>query len=165
MDIDSSFDVDYVADFGSMPFDNASFDVLVFDPPHLPTNAASKNSSRMWEQSYGITATGEGRDGDNVSGMFPRFLKEAKRVLVKGGIVLCKIADLVHNHRYQWQHVDFINSVNACGMTPCDLVIKCDPAAGKLKSSKWVNVKHFRKAHCYWIVVRNSNKCECKKAA
>jgi hypothetical protein len=51
MDIDSSFDVDYVADFGSMPFDNASFDVLVFDPPHLPTNAASKNSSRMWEQS------------------------------------------------------------------------------------------------------------------
>jgi hypothetical protein len=47
--------------------------------------------------------------------------------------VLAKIADLVHNHRYQWQQVDFINAVREVGMTPCDMMIKCDPCAGNLE--------------------------------
>ena len=104
-----------------------------------------------------------GRDGDNVGELFEPFLKDASRVLKPGGIILAKVADLVHNHRYHFQHVMFINAVQSCGMTPCDLMIKCDPNAGNLKSSKWESVKHFRKAHCYWIVVRNSDRCEVKK--
>jgi hypothetical protein len=163
MDIDSSLELDIVGDFTSIPFQEATYDVIVFDPPHLPTHAASENSSKIWEKRYGITSSGEGREGDNVSGMFLPFLKEAKRVLKSGGIVLAKIADIVHNHRYQWHCVDFINAVREVGMTPCDMLIKCDPNAGNLQSSKWNNVKHLRKAHCYWIVVRNSNKCEVKK--
>jgi hypothetical protein len=152
-----------VADFTAIPFADGSYDIIVFDPPHLPTNAASENSSKIWEKSYGITSDGEGREGDNVSGMFIPFLKEAKRVLNKNGIVLAKIADIVHNHRYQWQHVDFVNATLEVGMTPCDLLIKCDPSAGNLQSSKWNNVKHLRKNHCYWIVVRNSSRCESSK--
>jgi hypothetical protein len=163
MDIDPSLDVDTVADFTAMPFDDGSFDVLVFDPPHLPVAAASEGSSKIWEQQYGITDSCEHRQGDNVSPLFPLFLREAKRVLREDGIILAKIADLTHNHRYQWQHVDFINAVFATGMTPCDALIKRDPKAGNLKSSKWQNVKHLRKAHCYWIVVRNSRRCECRK--
>ena len=164
MDINSAFDLDVIGSFTAMPFEENSFDVIVFDPPHLPTNAASKNSSKMWEKSYGITdEKGVGRDGDNVVGMFEPFLLEAKRVLKTDGIILAKIADLVHNHRYQWQQVEFIKDVQKNGMTACDMMIKCDPNAGNLQSSKWKNVKHLRKAHCYWIVVRNSLKCECKK--
>lgn len=162
MDINPELDLDTVGDFSKMPFENESFDVIVFDPPHLPTHAASKNSSKIWEKCYGITSEGIGRDGDNVIDMFFPFLTEAKRVLKKDGIILAKIADLVHNHRQQWQQVDFINAVKMSKMTPCDMLIKCDPNAGNLSSSKWENVKHLRKAHCYWIVVRNSNKCECK---
>ena len=92
-----------------------------------------------------------------------RFSKFEGTVLKIGGIVLAKIADIVHNHHYQWQQVDFINAVREVGMTPCDMMIKCDPCAGSLQSSKWNNVKHLRKAHCYWIVVRNSKRCEVKK--
>lgn len=163
MDIDSSFDLDVVGDFTNMPFDDAQYDIIVFDPPHLPTNAASKNSSKIWENQYGITNKGTGREGDNVSRMFLPFLKESKRVLKQDGIILAKIADLVHNHRYQWQQVDFINAVREVEMTPCDMLIKCDPCGGNLKSSKWKNVKHLKKSHCYWIVVRNSKRCEVKK--
>lgn len=163
MDIDPSFDLDVVGDFANMPFKGAEYDVIVFDPPHLPVAAASKNSSKIWEKSYGITPIGRGREGDNVVGMFLPFLIEAKRVLKTGGIVLAKIADLVHNHRYQWQQVDFVNAARSIEMTPCDMLIKCDPSAGSLQSSKWNKVKHLRKSHCYWIVVRNSNKCEVKK--
>lgn len=161
MDINSNYEVDTVGDFTKMPFENDSFDVIVFDPPHLPANAASKNSSKIFEEKYGIT-NDIARKGDNVSNLFPLFLLEAKRVLNKEGIVLAKIADLVHNHKYQWQHVDFINEVTKLNMTACDLMIKCDPSAGNLKSNKWKNFKHLRKAHCYWIVVRKSNRCEKK---
>lgn len=158
MDIDPSFSTDVVGDFTSIPFPDASFDVIVFDPPHLPTAAASEHSSKIWERRYGITA--ERNKSDHVGAYFHPFLLEAKRVLRDDGIVLAKIADLTHNHRYQWQHVLFINTVIEAGMTPCDMLIKVDPNAGNLTSSKWENAYHLRKAHCYWIVVRNSDKCE-----
>jgi hypothetical protein len=75
MDIDPSYNVDIVGDFMHMPFADSSFDIIVFDPPHLPVDGASKNASKIYEKKYGITATGVGREGNNVSGMFPPFLK------------------------------------------------------------------------------------------
>lgn len=162
MDINPEFDVDTVGDFTAMPFGANTFDVIVFDPPHLPTNAASEGSSKIWLKRYGITnEKSVGRDGDNVTALFKPFLLEAKRVLMDdSGIILAKIADLTHNHRYQWQQVAFVNAAQEVSMTACDMLIKCDPSAGNLTSSKWVQVKHLRKAHCYWIVVRNSRRCE-----
>lgn len=105
-----------------MPFVDKLFDVMVFDPPHLPANAASTNSSKIWEKTYGITADDELRKCNNISNLFLPFLKEAKRVLVKEGIILAKIADIVHNHKYQWHHVDFINASKEVEMTPCDML-------------------------------------------
>jgi ubiquinone/menaquinone biosynthesis C-methylase UbiE len=157
MDIDPSYDVDIVGDFKQMPFQDASFDVIVFDPPHRPVSAG--NNSAYSKYNEGVAD--EHRVGD-ISDLFPPFLSEAKRILKPGGIVLAKLADLVHNHRYSWIQVDFINAVRESGMTPCDMMIKIDPCAGNLKSGHWKNVNHLRKKHCYWIVVRNSKKCECK---
>lgn len=156
MDITPEFSVDVLADFTSMPFALHALDVIVFDPPHLPV--ASKNSSCIWEEQYGLTADDPKllRSGDNVSLMFLPFLKEAQRVLKVGGIVLAKIADIVHNHRYQWQHVDLINAAMSLGMTPCDLMVKTSVSSGNLSSSKWKNVYHLRRSHSYWIVIRNA---------
>lgn len=164
MDIDPQHleTIDLVADFTKLPFASSSFDVIVFDPPHLPTHSASENSSRIWETQYGLTADDKLRSGDNVSPMFTPFLIEAKRVLKHDGIIIAKIADLTHNHRYQWQHIDFVLAAQSIGMTACDLLIKRDPCGGNMKSSKWTNVKHFRKAHCYFIIVRNGSRCERK---
>ena len=159
MDKDPSFPIDVCADFFFLPFEEEAFDVVVFDPPHLPSNAASKGSSKIWEKRYGITDD-DRRRGDNVSSLFLPFLSEARRVLDQKGIILAKIADLTHNHRYQWQHIDFINAVIGVDMTPCDMMVKCDPRAGRLQSSKWKTVKHLRKSHCYWIVVRKTKSCE-----
>ena len=163
MDIDPAMGTDVVGDCRDMPFPDDSFDVIAFDPPHLPVGGHSDCSSQqLWNQRYGITKDkGMGRDGDNVSDLFLPFLAEAKRVLRDDGIVMAKIADLVHNHRQQWQHIDFINVARSLyGLTACDLIVKGDPAAGNRSSSKWKTVKHVRKAHCYWIVVRNSTHCE-----
>jgi len=165
LDCDRTVGPHLVGDFRALPFRDAAFDVLVFDPPHLPADGHSTTKA-SWNDAYGLTAArGVGRDGANVSGLFAPFLAEAARVLVPDGIVLAKIADLTHNHRYQWQHVDFINAVRAGGMTACDMVVKGDPQGGHLQSSLWRQIKHLRKSHCYWIVVRNSRHCEAPAVA
>lgn len=156
VDINPAVKPDIVADFAHLPMlDDSSVDIVVFDPPHLPEQAASKNSSKLWETRYGITQRNK---GDNVSPLFDQFFKEASRYIKPDGIVLAKIADLVHNHKYQWQHVDLILSGRSNGFTPCDLIVKTRKTG--LHSSKWVNQKHARKFHCYWIVFRKGDKCE-----
>ena len=162
MDINPVFDLDVVGDFKNMPFPDKSYDVIVFDPQFLPSDGARGKASKIWETTYGITDSPD-REGDNVSGLFEPFIKEAKRVLVEDGIILAKMCDIIHNHRYRWQHIDLILAAQKEGLTACDMMIKCDPQAGKLMSSKWQNVRHLRKAHCYWIVIRNSNRCEIRR--
>lgn len=159
LDIEPQTDDTERGDYMAMPYDDETFDVVAFDPPHLPAHAASPGSSGIERHQYGLTEHGEHRQGDNVVPEFPLFLAEAKRVLRPNGIVIAKIADLVHNHRYQWQHVDFILAAREVGLSPCDAVVKADPCASNLKSSKWKNVRHFRRAHCFWIVVRKG-RCE-----
>ena len=158
MDINPEFHTNLLGDFTAIPCEDSSFDVIVFDPPHLPAAAVGKNGN-IYGDKYGITLDVTLR-ADNIDGYFLPFLLEARRVLRPNGIILAKIADITHNHRYQWQHVLFINAVNATGMTPCDCLIKTDPSAGHLVSGQWEKQHHLRKAHCYWIVVRNSSKCE-----
>lgn len=163
LDIDPVYGTDFVGDFRALSsiVGEDAFDVLVFDPPHLPTAAASAGSSGIWREQYGITGgEGTGRDGDNVSCLFRPFFREARTVLRPDGIALCKIVDLVHNHRYQWQHIDLIQAAQAEGLTACDMLVKIDPCGGNLKSSLWRTVHHLRRNHCFWVVIRNSDRCE-----
>lgn len=158
MDIDPSLEgLDLVGDCRNIPVEDKSFDVIVIDLPHLPSDIGKTS---IFNNLYNTDKFDEGREKNNINKLFTPFLKEAKRVLIPNGIILCKIADLIHNHKYQFQHVEFINCAIDTNITPCDLLIKCDPKAGNLCSSKWKNVKHLRKSHCYWIVCRNGKKCE-----
>lgn len=157
MDIDPTVAPDVVGDFRAMPFEPSSFDVIVFDPPHLPTAAASPASSEQYKRDYGLTLS---EHGDNISACFAPFLREAVRVLRSDGLVFAKLKDFVHNHRYQWTLTDFIGAVRAVkGLTPCDLIVKRDPSGGALKSSLWETNHHVRNAHCWWTVVRKG-RCE-----
>lgn len=162
MDLDPAYGTDYVGDFRVLSeVVDRQFDVLIFDPPHLPTAAASTNSSGIWRDQYGLTDGDDtGRDGDNVAGLFLPFFQQASKVLKPDGVALCKMIDMVHNHRYQWQHIDMVLACRAAGMTPCDMLVKIDPCGGNLKSSLWKNVHHLRRNHCFWLVARNSRHCE-----
>jgi hypothetical protein len=85
-------------------------------------------------------------------------MAEAWRVLIDEGILLCKIADYVHNHRYQWAHVDLICAGRAAGFTACDCIIKV--RKGPIIDPKWKIAHHSRRQHCYWLVFRKSARCE-----
>jgi SAM-dependent methyltransferase len=158
-DLDPAMAPDVVADFRALPFDDASVDVLVFDPPHLPMAAGSVASLSQMKEDYGLAGAPK---ADNVESYFRPFLHEACRVLRPDGVVFAKLKDYVHNHRYQWMLVEWILAVRETeGLTPCDLIVKRDPCGGNLKSGRWIKSHHVRNAHCWWVVVRKG-RCEAK---
>lgn len=159
-DIDPSVKPDVICDCSKTPFNDSEISVIVYDPPHLPSAAGTDTSLPSYVADYGLKHT---VSADNISSIFEPFLVEAKRILVNDGLVFVKLSDFVHNHRYQWTLVDFINAVQKTdGLTATDLIIKRDPCAGNLKSGKWIKSHHARRAHCWWIVVRKG-KCEPRK--
>ncbi len=139
-----------------MPFDDRSFDVVVYDPPHVPNQGRDK--AKDFNTRFGLGTRSTKENGYSFTHTYPPFMAEASRVLVEEGILLCKIADYVHNHRYQWAHVELILAGQAAGFTACDCIIKV--RKGPIIDPKWKRAHHTRRRHCYWIVFRKSSRCE-----
>ncbi len=156
MDIDARFGPDIHADNCNMPCKDASFDVVVYDPPHIPNQG--KDRSKDFNDRFGLVLKSLADNGYNFSHTFRPFLREAFRVLRKNGVLFCKIADYVHGHRFQWAHVELVNAAVDVGFTPCDCIVKV--RKGPITDPKWKKAHHARRQHCYWIVLRKSKKCE-----
>ncbi len=156
LDIDSRHRPNVVADNAKMPFCDSSFDVIVYDPPHIPNQGRDKEKD--FNVRFGLVLRSSKENQYNFSHTFPPFVSEAYRVLRPDGILLCKIADYVHHHRYNWAHVDFVLAARAEGFTACDCIIKT--RKGPIIDPKWKNAHHTRRRHCYWLVFRKSQKCE-----
>jgi len=145
-----------VADNTRMPFQDASFDVVVYDPPHIPNQG--KDKSKDFNTRFGLVLKSSKENHYTFSHTFPPFVRETFRVLRPEGILLCKLTDYVHHHRYQWAHIDFINAAREVGLMPCDCIIKI--RKGPIIDPKWKTAHHSRRQHCYWLVFRKSKKCE-----
>lgn len=156
LDIDPRHRPTVVADNTRMPFVDASFDVVVYDPPHIPNQG--KDRSKDFNTRFGLVHKSLKENDYTFSHTFPPFVRETVRVLKPEGILLCKLTDYVHHHRYQWAHIDFINAARAAGLMPCDCIIKI--RKGPIIDPKWKTAHHSRRQHCYWLVFRKSNKCE-----
>jgi SAM-dependent methyltransferase len=156
IDLNQNHRPDVVADNLQMPFLADCFDVVVFDPPHIPNQG--KDRSKDFNTRFGLVVKSPIENGYNFSHLFPPFVQEAYRVLKPEGILLCKITDYVHGHRYQWAHVEFIKAAASVGFCPCDCIIKI--RRGPIVSPKWKTAHHTRRHHCYWLIFRKSTKCE-----
>lgn len=156
MDIDSRHRPDVAGSGDRMPFKDAAFDVLVYDPPHIPNQG--KDRDKDFHVRFGLGEKSSARNGYSFSHTFPPFMSEAYRVLAPEGVLLCKITDYVHNHRLQWAHIDLINAASAVGFCPCDCIIKV--RKGPIVDPSWKRAHHARKHHCYWLVFRKSDRCE-----
>lgn len=156
IDIDARHKPALAADNTRMPFGDATFDVVVYDPPHVPNQG--KDRTKDFNRRFGLVLKSSASQGYSFSHTFPPFLSEAWRVLVPEGVLLCKIADYVHGHRFQWAHVEVINAATALGFTACDCIIKV--RRGPITDPRWKKAHHARRNHCYWLVFRKSRKCE-----
>ena len=104
LDINPRYRPTVVGDNTNMPFSDGSFDVVVYDPPHIPNQG--KDNSKDFNTRFGLVLRSTKENHYTFSHTFPPFVGEAFRVLKSEGILLCKITDYVHHHRYQWAHID-----------------------------------------------------------
>ena len=156
MDIDIRHRPDVLGTSSSMPFQSETFDVVVYDPPHIPNQG--KDRRKDFQVRFGLGTKSPAERNYNFSHTFPPFAYEAHRVLKHEGILFCKITDYVHGHRFQWAHIDLIQAATSTGFCACDCIIKV--RKGPIIDSRWKVAHHARKQHCYWLVFRKSDRCE-----
>ncbi len=156
LDIDHKHRPDVVADHARMPFADGCFEVVVYDPPHVPNQG--KDRQKDFNDRFGLVLKSAAANGYNFSHLYPPFLREAFRVLGPEGILFAKITDYIHNHRYQWAHVELLKAAADVGFLPCDCIVKV--RKGPIVSPRWKVAHHARRHHCYWLVFRKSEKCE-----
>ena len=158
MDINPKFEPMILGDNRIMDgVPDSAFSTVVYDPPHVGPQGRDKSSKRFDEDFGATVACGKEHDW-SLSYLYPPFLEQAKRVLKPDGLLLAKITDMVNSHRSKWSHCDFIRMAEDAGFTVCDLIVKV--RTGPMVSTKWSTAHHARKRHCFWIVCRNSTKCE-----
>jgi len=145
-----------IADNTAMPFKSGTFEVVVYDPPHIPNQG--KDNEKDFNTRFGLVLKSLKECDYNFSHTYPPFLNEAYRVLKSDGILFCKVTDYIHHHRYQWAHVDLILAARTVGFRACDCIIKI--RKGPIVDPKWKTAHHSRRHHCYWLVFRKSKKCE-----
>lgn len=156
LDIDPRYKPSVVGDNMKMPFQNEIFDVVVYDPPHIPNQG--KDKKKDFQDRFGLVIKSPKENGYNFNHLYEPFCKEAYRVLKPEGILFCKITDYIHHHRYQWAHVELINAARSVGFRACDCIVKI--RKGPIIDPRWKKAHHSRRHHCYWLVFRKSNKCE-----
>lgn len=156
LDIERAHKPAIAGDNGAMPFRDDAFDVIVYDPPHIPNQGRDK--SKDFNTRFGLGGRSAKEHGYSFAHTYPAFLLEAWRVLKDEGVLLCKLTDYVHNHCYQWAHVDFIQAARTVGFMPCDCIVKV--RKGPIVDPRWKNAHHSRRQHCYWLVFRKADRCE-----
>jgi SAM-dependent methyltransferase len=156
MDIDASHQPDLVGDNMRMPFRDLVIDVVVYDPPHVPNQGTDR--SKDFNRRFGLVLKSPKENGYGFSHLYPPFVLEAYRVLKPEGILLCKIADYVHDHRFHWAHIELIQAATKIGFCACDCIVKV--RKGPIVDPKWKTAHHARRCHCYWLVFRKSRRCE-----
>ncbi len=156
MDINVRHRPDVLGSGLNMPFKSETFDVVVYDPPHIPNQG--KDRRKDFQVRFGLGSKSSAETNYNFSHTFPPFACEAHRVLKHDGVLFCKISDYIHGHRFQWAHIDLIQAATSVGFCACDCIIKV--RKGPIIDSRWKIAHHARKQHCYWLVFRKSDRCE-----
>lgn len=148
------FDIDPQADnvtkacSTALPLIDGCLNSVVFDPPFLTyVRAGREGNGKM------IMATrfaGYWRY-DELETHYKGTLAESRRVLRKGGILIFKCQDIIHNHRMHCTHGNVIKWAEDVGMRLVDLFIL--PAKHRLPSpNRGGKQKHARIFHSYFLV-------------
>lgn len=156
-------------DSRKLPYDDESFDAIVYDPPYMHTpGGTAHNGHQNFEEYYRNNTLGnkevleeiwEETDGnppkyhEAVLDRYYRSGKEAYRVLRKKGIFIVKCQDQVCANKQRLTHVEITNKFAEYGFIPEDLFVVMrnnKPGVSRLKGKQ----KHARKNHSYFMVYR-----------
>lgn len=132
-----------------LPLDAASLRSVVFDPPFLTYVRAGRTGNGkmiMAKQFSGYWRY------DELEDHYQNTISEAHRVLVKGGVMVFKCQDIIHNHRMHCTHQMVINMAENEGFRLKDLFILM--AKHRLPSPNRRGAQqHARIFHSYFLVL------------
>jgi hypothetical protein len=142
-----------------LPYDDASLDCVVLDPPYMEglfrragSQLAGSTSHAAFRDHY---SNGKQTDGgpkyhEAVLDLYFRAGDETRRVLKPLGVLIVKCQDEVSANRQRLTHVEIINCYEARGFYTKDLFVvvrQNRPAVSRLKKQA-----HARKNHSYFLV-------------
>ena len=145
-------------DCRSLPYENSSFDCIIFDPPYMHTPGGTAHCSHQnFEQYYQNNAiTSEKKYHEAVLDLYFQAAREASRILKDCGIYIVKCQDEVCANRQRLTHVEIINELSSYGFLVEDifvLVRNNRPGVSRIKQQR-----HARKNHSYFLVFRKSTR-------
>ena len=145
----------------ALPYEDASLDCVVFDPPYMEGlyrsekgALAGSGTHSAFQQAYSNGALqSEGTERkyhDAVLQAYISVLPEVKRTLKKGGKFIVKCQDEVSANRQKLTHVELIWSFESQGFYCKDLFVVMRtnaPVVSRLKKQQ-----HARKNHSYFLI-------------
>jgi len=156
-DIDPSRSPDSTdgVDCRDLPYDDASFDCVVLDPPYAEgfyetPDKSSENDYWIKDRYVGTTGEQSATYHDAVLEMYAAAGEEARRVLRDDGLLIAKMQDEVSRNEQRLTHVEVTNIYEEMGFHAKDLfvVVRPDtPTVGRMYEQR-----RARKNHSYFLV-------------
>ena len=139
-------------DCRNLPYDDESFDCIVFDPPYMHTPGGTAHSNHQnYEQYYQNNAiSSDKKYHEAVLDLYFKASKEAARVLKNKGVFIVKCQDEVCANKQRLTHVEIINELTNFDFVCEDLFVitrKNKPGVSRVKTQK-----HARKNHSDFLV-------------
>jgi hypothetical protein len=143
----------------ALPYEDASLDCVVLDPPYMEglfrragSQLAGGGTHAAFRGSYsnGKRTVGGPKYHEAVLDLYYRAGDEARRVLRPEGVLIVKCQDEVSANRQRLTHVEIINRYEAGGFYSKDLFVvvrQNRPAVSRLRKQV-----HARKNHSYFLV-------------
>jgi hypothetical protein len=143
-------------DCRNLPYEDASLDAVVFDPPYMHTPGGSAHVGHQNFEGYYRNNGTENEHGakyhEAVIQLYYDAASEAARVLRPEGIFIVKCQDEVCSNRQRLTHVEIINEYERMGYVCEDLFVLV--SRNKPGVSRVVRQVHARKNHSYFLVFR-----------
>jgi SAM-dependent methyltransferase len=134
-------------DFTKLPYEDASVDVVLFDPPFMHGSAGESTIKESINKCYKNNNAGH----ESVVRLYAAGILEAARVLKKGGILLVKCQDETESAKQRLTHIEIIEFLEASGFLIRDLFVLVQPTTPAMREQYQ---KSARKNHSYAIVAQ-----------
>jgi len=143
---------DALYDFRDLPYDDASFDTVVLDPPYC------HNPGRMIvNANYKNAETTKGMYHKDIIQLYRDGMKEAYRVLKDYGFLWVKCKDEVESSYNRWSHIEIYNHGIELGYFAKDLFVMTQVAKPTVQHK---NQQHARKNHSYLFIFKKPTERE-----
>lgn len=139
-------------DVRSLPFEDASVDVAVYDPPYryVERTTVPSHVDEQYQLSGSLRlATRPGIDG--VLDLYQDGIAEMMRVLRRGGFLFVKCQDTAGDGKQTWVHIEVMEMCRKADLEPVDLLVV---VTERPPPTRWKIQRSLKKAHSYFIVAR-----------